>query len=186
MDQELNDAYAELLQLTHQLHRLRPSDQDLPTGITAMEMFTLHAIHHALQQADEVRPGMVARRMHTTNSALSQTLGALEKKGLIVRNRSASDSRAVALGLTAQGQRIMDEAREYRRRDAANLAAYIGLEDLQHVCRTLKRVLEYREQQGAVLMQPGEMPPPPPGGFPFPPAAAPGNVPGEGEGSPCA
>lgn len=53
-------------------------------------------------------PGVLADYLRTTKGTVSQTLIALESKGLIQRIRCDADRRKVRLGLTREGERMLD------------------------------------------------------------------------------
>lgn len=53
-------------------------------------------------------PGALAAYLGATKGTVSQTLLALERKGLLVKQPSPSDGRGVVLALTARGQRLLE------------------------------------------------------------------------------
>ncbi|MBM3485490.1 MAG: MarR family transcriptional regulator [Alphaproteobacteria bacterium] len=52
-------------------------------------------------------PGALAEYMATTKGTASQTINALEAKGLVSRTRSATDRRSVHIALTAAGESLL-------------------------------------------------------------------------------
>jgi DNA-binding MarR family transcriptional regulator len=67
-------------------------------------------------------PGAMARFLGTTKGTMSQTLKALERKGLIAKQTDPKDSRGVLLFLTDAGkQRLVDDDQQVVKADIAEL-----------------------------------------------------------------
>ena len=117
-----------------------------PAGVTPTEARTMMVIG-AFDRADgDVRPGRVAEMMHTTPSAQSQTFKSLEEKGLIERHRASNDYRAVSVSLTEEGARFAAEGRRLHDEHMDNVLSYVGVEDMQHLVRILRKVVEFHER----------------------------------------
>jgi DNA-binding MarR family transcriptional regulator len=140
----------ELQALLMQLHRMRPAQVDLPAGLTSSKMAALMTIRIGSLHAKEVHPSMVAAHMHVTKSALSRTLKSLEGKGFISRERSASDSRVVAIFLTDAATPILEEADQRRKAFVSGMIEFLGEDDLRAMTRTLSKVIEYHRLHGSV------------------------------------
>lgn len=112
-------------------------------GMTAAEAHVLAHLLRAEREERGVRPSDVAHRVRITPSAISQTLKALEGKGLIVRERSERDSRSVELRLTAKGKGTASELFRRRATMVDDLIAYIGEDELRAFVSTLGRVMEF-------------------------------------------
>ena len=91
----------------------------------------------------------MAELSHTTPSALSQTFKALEEKGLIERRRAGDDYRAVTVSLTAEGRRFAAEGRRKSDEHMEQVMAFVGEEDMAHLVRILKRVVEFHDRTHA-------------------------------------
>lgn len=144
-------AFTELQEALSQLRRLRPSDDMVPEGVTSAEMGMLLAIAFAQAAGRDIRPGFLAAHFHTTKGAVSQTLKALEEKGFILRERSAADARAVRITLTPAGSDLCRQADRMRNAQMAALVEHLGAEDIAHLTRIVRRVVDYQETQGAYL-----------------------------------
>ncbi len=60
----------------------------------------------------EASPGDVARALSLESSAVSGLLDRMEKKGLIVRNRDATDRRSIRVAVTERGMAIEPGVRQ--------------------------------------------------------------------------
>ena len=87
------------------------------TGLTGMQYGVLHVV--------DLNPGIeqngVCDALHVDRSTLGSVIDRLEEKGWIRRGPHASDHRANALTLTAEGKSVTLEARGAERRAAARL-----------------------------------------------------------------
>jgi len=125
-----------------------------PAGTTPSEASAIMFIAMSAQ-ADRapIQPHLIAKGLHQTPSAVSQTLKSLEEKGYIRRERQSADSRAVSLLLTAEGIQIAAEVRRIYDERFAELFEYVGEEDAQQLLCTLEKILEFHRSQ----MQAGKM-----------------------------
>lgn len=117
-----------------------------PEGLTPSEARTMVAVGGFGSEHGDIRPGRVAELTHTTPSALSQTFKSLEEKGLIERHRATGDYRAVSVSLTEEGKRFADEGRRLHDEHMDKVMAYIGIDDMQHLVRILRKVVEFHER----------------------------------------
>lgn len=156
MSDAVDQARSELYELMQRLRHA--SIVPAPTGLTQAEARVISAIQRMQTCEKRIRPGMVAESTHTTPSALSQTLKALEEKGLIERNRTSGDYRGVALSLTAEGERLALEVKQLHTEHLNQVLAYVGEDDMRHLVRILKKVLVFHDEMGnpADLSRTGE------------------------------
>ena len=118
------------------------------SGVTPSETEVIIAIYFAREHGVEmIQPHSIAKYLHLTPSALSQTLKALDSKELIKRNRDSNDSRAVSLELTESGYELANEAHAVRDEHIDDLLDYIGEQDILHLIGTLERVLDFYKKQ---------------------------------------
>lgn len=153
MDTELEKAFSDFQSNLNNLYRLLPSENNVPEGITPAEYKVLMQIGNQLKNHDEVRPSMIASCSHITKSALSQSLKSLEAKGMIVRSKSAEDSRAVTLRLTSEGQSITDNAEKFHLDYIRKLIEYLGIDEIKSLDRTVHKILEFHLNEGMELEQ---------------------------------
>ncbi|MGJ9422239.1 MarR family winged helix-turn-helix transcriptional regulator, partial [Aeromicrobium sp. CF3.5] len=76
-----------------------------PAGITTAQYTALTV----LQRGHDVTAAQLARNSFVTTQSMADLVGALERQGLISRERDSADRRRVTLSLTPQGQRLLDE-----------------------------------------------------------------------------
>ncbi len=62
------------------------------------------------QKLGEVSISILARAVHLSQPTVSGILNRLERRGLVVRKRSADDRRSVVIGMTEEGLSVLDEA----------------------------------------------------------------------------
>jgi len=85
------------------LHSRRLVEQH---GLTAPQLATLDAA----RRLETPTVGGLARAVHLSQPTVSGIVDRLERQGLVQRERSTEDRRAVAVRLTTQGERALGEA----------------------------------------------------------------------------
>jgi DNA-binding MarR family transcriptional regulator len=83
-------------------HALR--DRTLEFGVTAAESVLLRKLH---EHEDGAMPSLLARRLGLSRSHISRLAMRLEIKGLLHREKSVSDRRALILTLTGYGRVLL-------------------------------------------------------------------------------
>lgn len=68
-----------------------------------------YGVLHSIYRGRASTPSALARLCFTNTAAITYTLDVLEKKGLLIRNRSSSDRRVIDLELTAEGNALIQE-----------------------------------------------------------------------------
>ena len=91
---------------------------------------------------EEVRVSALNDVMHATKPAISQSLNNLEKKGLISRNISAGDRRAIALTMTDKGKKVYSEKSDEMNSYLDQIVEKFGLENTKTLIALLKRLAE--------------------------------------------
>lgn len=76
-----------------------------PAGITALQYTALTV----LQRGNDLTAAQLARNSFVTTQSMSDLIGALERRGLISRQRDTADRRRVHLTLTEKGERLVAE-----------------------------------------------------------------------------
>ena len=145
----MTDSFAEMKRDLYELmQRSRRGNfaPPLPEGVTPSEARTIMMVAGLGCEGEDVRPGRVAEMTHTTPSALSQTFKTLEEKGLIERRRASGDYRAVTVSLTDEGRRIAEEGRRLRDEHMDAAMEYVGIEEMQHFVRIMRKMTEFYEQ----------------------------------------
>lgn len=85
------------------LHSRRLVEQH---GLTAPQLATLEAV----QRLGDPTVGALARAVHLSQPTVSGIVDRLERQGLVRRERSTADRRAVVVRLAPPGKRALDEA----------------------------------------------------------------------------
>lgn len=141
------DAMRELFEVMQRFRQDRYQTLAVPAGVTRTEARVTLMLYRAQEDERCVRPTSLAERMHTTPSSLSQTLKTLEEKGIVERHRSSEDSRSVSLVLTPKGRDVAQEVQQLFRDHMDAVVDYIGQEDIEHLTRTLQKIIGFHEQQ---------------------------------------
>ena len=144
MTDSFNETKRELYELMQRSRRERFTPPT-PEGVTPSEARTMMTVSALQHTCEDVRPGRVAELTHTTPSALSQTFKTLEEKGLIERHRASGDYRAVSVSLTEEGERFAAEGRRLRDEHMDAVMEHVGIEDMRHLVRILRKVVEFHE-----------------------------------------
>ena len=152
MSDPFDEMKRELYELMQRMRRERFVPP--PGGLTPTEGRVMVAIDDMRRVHGEVRPGRVAEFTHMTPSALSQTFKTLEEKGLIERRRAGGDFRGVTVSLTEEGQRFAVEGRRLHSEHLDQVMAYVGEEDMAHLVRIMRKVVEFHEERGAADARP--------------------------------
>jgi len=117
-------------------------------GVTPSETHAIIAIDMGRKAGIQpVQPHVIAKGLHQTPSAVSQTLKGLEEKGYLRRGRVSDDSRAVSLELTDSGRLLVQEANRMLEGQLADLLDYLGREDAEHLLDTLEKILDFQRIQ---------------------------------------
>jgi DNA-binding MarR family transcriptional regulator len=82
----------------------------------------------------------LAQFLHLTPAAITQIVTELESRGLVARERSEQDRRAVVVRLTEDGQQSIRGLRERRRAVAEQMLSGVSPEDRQELSRILRQI----------------------------------------------
>ncbi|MEG1830381.1 MAG: MarR family transcriptional regulator [Raoultibacter sp.] len=143
------EAMRELFEIMQRFRQDRLQALALPEGVTPAEARVALMIYRQQQAEEPLRPSCIAQHMHATPSSLSQTLKTMEEKGLIERQRSTQDSRSVSLVLTEKGTATACEVQQLFQAHMDAVAQEIGQEDIEHLTRTLKRIIAFHEKRNS-------------------------------------
>ena len=89
----------------------------------------------------QLTPTALMRTALVTSGAITQRLDRLEEKGLITRERSADDGRAVVVTLTAAGKAALDAALPDHLETERRLLEGLPVSDRQQLAALLRRLL---------------------------------------------
>ena len=91
------------------------------------------------EEQSALTAGDISRLLEMTTSRIAAVLGALEKKGLIVRRADQADRRRVLVTLTESGTALCRMKREHLLRRMERFLSRLGEEDAAHFVRLMKR-----------------------------------------------
>lgn len=81
------------------------------------------------------------------SATLSEQLDGMEKAGLIVRNKNASDKRNIDVVLTEEGEKIAKKADRTRTKTAHSLFAILSHDEKLHLLETLARLITAEDRE---------------------------------------
>jgi MarR family transcriptional regulator, organic hydroperoxide resistance regulator len=99
----------------------------------------------ALRQQPYQRLSELAVNTSSDASTLSRTVDGMLQKGLLVRERSAEDARAVALALTPAGEALTDSVIPLARLYERVALSGINPQDIDHLRTMLRRIYDNME-----------------------------------------
>ena|SRR5690606_2005646 len=111
--------------------------------ITPSEFEVLEALLHK----GELHQQEISKKVLKSKGNISLVIDALDRKGLIRRERCASDRRQVLCSLSDSGRRIIERAFPRVRDSIVELFSCLSTEENQELARLLKK-LGLRSQQG--------------------------------------
>lgn len=133
---------AEVADLLHAVARKvrRRANADLgPLGLTAGPARALRALGRA---GGPVRMGVVAERLGIAPRSATDAVDHLVGRGLAERAPDPDDGRAVVVGLTEEGRRLLRRIDEGRHRALADLASDLSPADLARLRDLLRRLAD--------------------------------------------
>jgi DNA-binding MarR family transcriptional regulator len=122
MDNDLHD------QLVRVLHRMQRASVEMPPvyDIRMGELLILRAIRDNISCLDKNYVSDVWCDLSVSKSAVSQSLGVLEKKGLIHREMDKDDRRKILVTLTHQGETTLGQAEKQTHQMFESIVSRVG------------------------------------------------------------
>ena len=103
----LKGSTARIYEILTRLSRLLQAEERASGELLPVQLQALLYLSRSNRYSDT--PSAVAEYLGITKGTASQTLGALERGGLIAKATDSNDRRSVRLRLTAKGKRLIDE-----------------------------------------------------------------------------
>ena len=94
-----------------------------------------------MREGRSMTPGEMGRVLDMTSPRVAAVLGALEKKGFIVRKTDESDRRRVLVTQTREGKTFCEHKERCAIDDLSKLLRELGEEDAAHFVRLSRRVM---------------------------------------------
>lgn len=149
---------AKIVELVDRLSRIAHSLQ-FAEGLNPAQWEALRFVARA--NRNSCSPGTLADFMGSTKGTVSQTLKALESKGLIERSRKVDDRRAVEITVTSAGRGLVEKDPLGRIHDAISpfseveqLSVVSGLERLVDIVKKHQNIPEFGPCLGCTHYQP--------------------------------
>lgn len=127
----------------HVMMRFRKAGMPLPPGINFRmgELFVLGRVSEQGATMTEIQ-----NNLFMTKSAVSQTLSALESRGLIRREIDARDRRKITVTLTDAGRAFQHKSHEYANIVLDMTLARFGKENMEELVRLLTTLSDITEE----------------------------------------
>lgn len=91
--------------------------------------------------------GEVAERMIDKSPDITRRIDALEKSGLVERERSTQDRRVVITRITRKGLEIIDQVGPYLQEFEAKISENLSEKDLSELTRICEKFMELNEEK---------------------------------------
>ena len=112
-------------------------------GLNKSEFSLLMSIRDQADGAEEgVMASSLSAKHHISKPAVSQTVSALEKKGMVVRRPDAQDRRVVRIHLTPAGEDVLQCVGNTFQQYIARLVEKLGEQDTRELIRLFGRLYE--------------------------------------------
>lgn len=109
---------------------------------------TQHRLLVLLATGGAQNVGALAEQLEVNASNASRLCDRLQKLGLIARDRSASDGRAVDVSLTAAGRELLETVRIHRRHDLRRVLSQMATSDVDAAINALTAFTEAAHEIG--------------------------------------
>lgn len=139
------ESYRQLVGLVDRIKRERLFPVSSVPELTDSEARVVLAISRVEASLESLRSGVLAQLVQVTPSALSQIVKSLVKKGVVERKHRSEDYRVVYVSLTERGRELSRRLSDAYEQDMIALIDYIGLDEVEHLVRALRKVIDYYE-----------------------------------------
>jgi DNA-binding MarR family transcriptional regulator len=114
-------------------------------GLTPPQFITLCSLAQSAEKSS--RMGPLAAAAFQSAASMTGIVDRLLERGLVRREQDPQDRRSVVVVLTEEGERLLREIREERRRDMVHLLRRLPAEDQAQLSGILERLLEGLEEE---------------------------------------
>ncbi len=123
-------------------HSFRPHYNPFP-GLKPSEIGLLFHIRASCDGTDGISVSTLSRRMNVTSPSITQTVTALEERGLVERRMDEEDRRGVKVSLTEEGERITHNAETQLLEMLSGLVEHLGHERSIEFVNLLNEAIDY-------------------------------------------
>jgi DNA-binding MarR family transcriptional regulator len=134
---EKSELTRELMSQFKRLHHLFHQDMhlSLETNLNASSLFVLMKLHRAKRNGIEsFRVSALADLLGVSVPAVTQSITALEKSGLVRRDMDPGDRRAILVSITPEGEAALLPAMRRLEDHFSRLIEHLGEEDAVRLC----------------------------------------------------
>ena len=100
---------------------------------------------YLLTKKEAVSAGELKEKLHVVPGRMTDILTALEKKGLIIRQKNKTDKRVVDVVLTKEGEKEAARRRKEIHEEYRGLFEILGYDDAKELIRLLKILFTYKK-----------------------------------------
>ena len=143
---EKSELTRDLMSQFKRLHHLFHQDMhlSLETNLNASSLFVLMKLHRAKRNGIEsFRVTALADMLGVSVPAVTQSITALEKGGLVRRDMDPGDRRAILVSLTPEGETVLLPAMRRLEEHFSGLIDHLGEEDAVRFCGYLTETERY-------------------------------------------
>lgn len=115
-----------------------------PTEVTLIQ----HRLLVLLATGGDQTVGTLAEQLEVNASNASRLCDRLQKLGLVTRDRSSSDGRAVDVSLTGAGRKLLETVRAHRRHEIRRILDHMPHQDVEAIIRALTAFGEAAHEVG--------------------------------------
>ena len=105
---------------------------------------------HIIEAINIEEPRMmsdIAKRLNVTVGTLTTNMNSLEKKGYIVRERSAADKRVVHVTLTEKGRKAFFHHRDFHKKMIRTIVKDLNEDEMKVLIRCMQKLDQFFERE---------------------------------------
>jgi DNA-binding MarR family transcriptional regulator len=144
-----NELHNELLRCLFRFKKFAQSFRPrVPPEEGELNMASLCLLYHIREHPDVLSGENIRRELCVTKAAVSQMLGALEKKGYLTREVNRDNRRRIILSLTAKGAAFLDKTRAETEERLAGIISRFGKANTRELITLVNRFSDITENPG--------------------------------------
>lgn len=153
--QQQEQAVMQYLRILYKAVQAHSKKVETACGLSSAKLWMLHEI----STTPGIKVSELAKALSIHPSTCSNMLDKIEDRGLIHRNRSTADQRAVHLHLTDQGRLVLDKAPVPPQGYLSSTLEKLSATQLSHLATSLRDftdALHYDDERAGLTPMPGE------------------------------
>jgi DNA-binding MarR family transcriptional regulator len=141
-----NELHNELLRCLFRFKKLALSFRPCaPPEEGDLNMASLCLLYHIREHPDDLSGEKIRRELCVTKAAVSQMLGALEKKGCLTREVNKDNRRRIILSLTGKGAAVLEKTRVETEERLAGIISRFGEANTRELITLVNRFSDITE-----------------------------------------